>query len=446
MSIKKELRFTFFIIFLVVFQVSAQGQEVITKEEAIARALENNFGIKIARNQVEIAENNQGILNSGYLPRISGQAGAGYDLNDRLTEPEDRDDVDQKDIESNRYNAAINLDYTLFDGLGRLYNYKSLKEQYDLSQLEARETIENTILQLMSVYYEIARLTQNIEVLEDVLETSDERVTRAQYQFEYGQTNNLAVLNARVDVNNDSINLLETRQQLHNTKRDLNVLLDREITDKEFVVDTTVVFFPELQLEAFINEATLNNVSLLQIEKNISISDYDIKISKSGYLPTIDLTGSYGWNRNRSAATAFFPGSRTTTDGISAGVSLNWNLFDGGRTSVQIQNAKINYENQELLKNQIELEVTRNIANAQGNYENKLYIYRVQEENVATNQDNFERSEEQFKLGRITSIEFRQAQVNLLDAQTSMNLAKYDAKLAELELLQLTGQLLNIEL
>lgn len=443
---KKELRFTFIIILLVVFQVSSQEKEVITKDEAIARALENNFGIKIARNQVEIAENNQGILNSGYLPRLRGQAGAGYDLNDRLTEPEDRENVDQKGIESNRYNASINVDYTLFDGLGRLYNFRSLKEQYDLSQLEARETIENTILQLMSVYYEIARLTQNIEVLRDVLETSEERVTRAQYQFEYGQTNNLAVLNARVDVNNDSINLLETRQLLHNTKRDLNVLLDREITDKEFVVDTSVGFIPELQLEAFVEEAALNNVSLLQIEKNLNISEYDIKINKAGYLPTIDLIGSYGWNRNRSAATAFFPGSTTTTDGISAGVSLNWNLFDGGGTSVRVQNAKINYENQELLKKQIELEVKRNIANAWGNYQNKLYIYRVQEENVATNRDNFERSEEQFKLGRITSIEFRQAQVNLLDARTSLNLAKYEAKLAELELLQLTGQLLNIEL
>ncbi|MGY5850784.1 TolC family protein [Salegentibacter sp. F14] len=443
---KKEFRFTLIIVLLFVFQASSQEEEVITKDEAVARALEKNFGIKIAKNQVEIAENNQGILNSGYLPRLRGQAGAGYDLNDRLTEPEDRENVDQKGIESNRYNAAINVDYTLFDGLGRLYNYKSLKEQYDLSQLEARETIETTILQLMSVYYEIARLTQNIEVLESVLETSKERVIRSQYQFDYGQTNNLAVLNARVDVNNDSINLLETRQLLYNTKRDLNVLLDREITDKEFEVDTTVSFIPELQLEAFVEEASLNNVSLLQMEKNLNISKYNIKINKAGYLPTIDLTGSYGWNRNRSAATAFFPGSTTTTDGISAGVSLNWNLFDGGRTHVQIQNAKINYQNQELLKKQIELEVRRNIANAWGNYQNKLYIYRVQEENVATNRDNFERSEEQFKLGRITSIEFRQAQVNLLDAQTSLNLAKYDAKLAELELLQLTGQLLNIEL
>ncbi|MBZ9631632.1 TolC family protein [Salegentibacter sp. LM13S] len=429
-----------------VINVIAQEENVLTKEEAIALALERNYGIEMANNDVEIAENNKSILNSGYLPSVTGRAGAGYDLNDRLTEPEEGETLDQQGIESNSYNASVNVDYTLFDGLGRYYNYKSLKEQYDLSKLQARETIENTMLQLLSVYYEIARLTENVEVLKDVLETSKDRVTRAQYQFDYGQSNNLVVLNARVDVNNDSVTLLQTRQQLDNTKRDLNVLVDRQISDKNFEVDTTVNFIPKLQLEAYIDEAEANNVSLLQLDRNLAITEYDIKISKSGYLPTIDLNGSYGWNFNRSAATAFFPGSRQTTDGISGGVSLTWNLFDGGTTSVQIQNAKITHENRELQKKQVALGIRRDIANALGNYENRLYIYRVQEENVATNQDNFERSREQFNLGRITSIEFRQAQVNLLDARTSLNLAKYDAKIAELELLQLTGQLLNIEL
>jgi len=88
----------------------------------------------------------------------------------------------------------------------------------------------------------------------------------------------------------------------------------------------------------------------------------------------------------------------------------------------------------------------RDIANARGNYENALDIYRMQEQNVITNQDNFNRSEERFKLGQITSIEFRQAQVNLLNAVTTENLAKYDAKLAEYQLLQLAGQLMNTQL
>jgi len=105
----------------------------------------------------------------------------------------------------------------------------------------------------------------------------------------------------------------------------------------------------------------------------------------------------------------------------------------------------VRLENEEYIKKQIILEVNRDIANALGNYENKRYIYEVQENNVVTNQNNFERTEEQFKIGQITSIEFRQAQINLLNARTSKNLAKYDAKLAEIQLLQLTGQLLNVE-
>ncbi len=426
------------------FSVNAQDS-LLTKEEVIVQALESNFGIKMVDNNVEIAGNNQTILNSGYLPTLRGAAGYTYDLNNRLTEPDDGDVVDQQGIEGKAYSASINLDYTLFDGLGRLYNYKSLKEQYNLSKLQARETIENTILQLLSVYYEVARLSENMEVLEETLQISQERVKRAQYQFEYGQSNNVVVLNARVDVNTDSINLIEARQQLANTKRDLNVVLNRDINDRRFQVDTLVEFIPKLQIESFLEKSEYNNVNLLQAQSNIVISDYDINISKSGYLPTIGLTGSYGWNKDISAGTAFFPGSTTTLDGWSAGVNLSWDIFDGGFTSIAVQNAKISKENQQLQKKQIELEVKRDIANALGNYENKLYIYRVQEENVLTNQDNFNRSEEQYRLGQISSIEFRQAQINLLDAKTNLNLAKYDAKLAELQLLQLTGQLLNIE-
>ena len=73
-------------------------------------------------------------------------------------------------------------------------------------------------------------------------------------------------------------------------------------------------------------------------------------------------------------------------------------------------------------------------------------MYKIQQQNVITATDNYNRSNERYKLGQITSVELRQAQINLLNAKTSKNLAKYNAKLAELQLLQLTGQLLNVEL
>lgn len=229
------------------FGIAAAQEPLLTKEEAINKALDGNFGILVARNEVEIADNNQNILNSGFLPILSGTAGANYNRDDSTIEfpgqvDEDgnpRPDVEINQAESQRYNAGVNLDYTLFDGMGRLYNFKILKEQYNLSELQARQTIELTMVELLSIYYEVARLTENKFVQKQALDISKDRITRLEYAFEYGQATKLDILNAEVDLTNDSINLLNTQQLLNNTKRDLNVVLNRDLTHT-FEVDTTV--------------------------------------------------------------------------------------------------------------------------------------------------------------------------------------------------------------
>lgn len=428
-------------------------EELLTKSKAVTITLENNFGIRMAANSVKIAENNAGILNSGYLPTLTANAAADYsNTNSDFEYPgqtdangNPRQDASLREAEARRYNSGLNLNYTLFDGLGRHYNYKRLKEQYKLSELQARETIENTMLQLFSVYYEIARLEENKNVLKQALEISQQRVQRAEYAFEYGQNSKLDILNAQVDLTNDSINVLNTTQQLNNAIRDLNVVMDQELTTR-FQVDTIVKFMSKLELDAFVEKAMESNVQLLRAERNLAINEYDIKVSRSGYLPALDLTGSYGWNYNQSAPSAFFGGTNTNSKSFGLNASLRWNLFDGGGTSVRVRNAKLAYENRELEKQQLRKQIDADVRNALDIYENRLHIFEIQEQNVQTNTNNFERSKEQFQLGRISSIEFRQAQINLLNAQTNKNLAKYDAKLSELQLLQLTGQLLNVEL
>ncbi|WP_034260938.1 TolC family protein [Altibacter lentus] len=431
-------------IFLVCFgSMVAQEVPLLSKQEAVADMLEGNFGIAVARNNVTISENNKNVLNSGFLPSLTGNAGANYNLEDQTATFQDGTTREVVDAETTRYNASLNLNYTLFDGLGRWYDYKRLKEEYDLSELQARQTIETTMLQLFTVYFEVARLTENVAVLEETFQNTKRRLTRAGYAFEYGQVNKLEVLNAEVDIVTDSINLMNARQQLTNAKRDLNVVTNSAL-DRRFTVDTTIVFTNPLVLETFLQTADTNNVRLLQARQNITISDYNYKASKSIFLPSVGLTGSYGWNEGNFPATNFLASSTST--GFSAGVSLSWNLFDGGGGITAVKNAKIQISNRELEQRRLVLEVKRDIANAQGNYENRLAIYRLQEQNVVTARNNFERSNERYKLGQITSLELRQSQINLLNAQTNKNLAKYEAKLAELELLQLTGQLLNIEL
>ncbi|GFZ79883.1 membrane protein [Aquaticitalea lipolytica] len=431
------------ILLLIAFlSISVKAQEVLTVSEAIELALENNYGIKIASNNNRIAENNTSVLNSGYLPTLTGNAGATYNLDNTEAEFSDGRVTNLDGAESSRYNASLNLNYTLFDGLGRHYDYKRLKEQYQLSELEARETIENTIFQLFTVYYNVAQISENVDALEQTLSISKDRIVRAQYQFDYGQSTKLGVLNAQVDINNDSINVINSKQQLKNTKRDLNVVLGNAYGN-EFSVDTLINFKIDISKQDLFDKMKSNNVSLLQIEKNIAINEFTIKANKSGYLPTVGLTGTYGWNKNNNNAASFVAVSTNT--GLSGGVNLSWNLFDGGRTITQVKNAKINLENQQLQKESVLISVERDFNNAWDDYKNKLTIFRVQEENILTSKNNFDRTQEKFKLGQVTSIEFRQAQLNLLNAELSRNQAKYQAKIAELNLLLLSGELLNVQ-
>ena len=422
---------------LVGFSTIMKAQEILLKEQAVQLTLENNFDIKVASNFLQIAENNAQILNSGFLPILTGIVGAEYS-----NQNQDGDVRTIRGAETDRYNASVNLDYIIFDGLGRRYTYKSLKEQRNLSELEVRETIEITMLQLFTVYYEVARLTENVSVLEETLKNTKDRLRRAEYQFEYGQTSRLEVLNAEVDITTDSVNLMNARQQLVNAKRDLNVVMNTDL-ERQIRVDTTVKFVNTLVIEDYLKDAEAYNVTLLQAEQNIKVSDYNKKASKAVFLPSLGLTGIYGWNEGNFPETNFLASS--SSYGFTGGLNLTWNLFDGGRGFTNVKNAKIEYDNQVLLKEQLKIQVQRNIANAYGNYQNRLAIFHLQQQNVITTQNNYERSNEQYKIGQISSLELRQAQINLLNAQTTKNLAKYEAKLAELEVLQLTGQFLSVD-
>ena len=428
----------------VVFLSTLQGfsQEILTKKQALEIALENNFGIKIANNNLEVAKNNSSIYNSGYLPTATVSSGANYrrENQDIKFQQSSRDTIISGAV-TKSYNDSLNLSYIIFDGLGRKYNYQQLKETYNLTELQARETIENTYLQLFTTYFQIARLSENTNNLEEALNISKSRLERAKYQYEYGQATRLELLNAEVDINNDSITLINAKQQLSNAKRGLNVVLGVE-KEVGYQVETNVEFNKMMNFEELQQKTMSNNSLLKQNEKNIAISEFNIKINKANYLPSLALNSSYGWSKSENPVTSFLAGATTT--GLNAGVSLSWNVFDGGVTKTRVANAKIAVENQQILLEQQKITIENNLKNTWGNYQNQLFILRAQEKNVLTTQNNFERTQERFKLGQVTSIEFRQAQINFINSKTAFNNAKFDAKLIELQILQLSGDILDV--
>jgi outer membrane protein TolC len=437
------MKFNKITILMFLFLGALQGfsQEILTKKEALKITLENNFGIKIATNNIEIAKNNSSIYNSGFLPTATVSSGANFRNDNQTIDRQDGSSISIDGAETKSYNASLNLNYIIFDGLGRKYNYQQLKETYNLTELQAKQTIENTYLQLFTAYFQIARLSENKDNLNEALSISKRRLLRAKYQFEYGQSNKLELLNAEVDVNNDSITLISARQQLSNAKRGLNVILGVEKT-VNYEVDTEVLFNEIMNFEDLAQKTFENNSTLKQNEINLAISEFNIKINKSNYLPSLGLNTSYGWNKSQNPATSFLAGS--SSNGLNAGLSLSWNIFDGGSTKTRVANSKIALENQKILLEQQKLTIQNTLKNTWEEYQNQLFILHAQEKNVVTNQNNFDRTTERYKLGQITSIEFRLAQINLINSKTAFNNARFDAKLIELQLLQLSGDILNV--
>jgi len=428
----------------------SRGQTVLSREDALALALEHNYGILMSRNTLEVADNNRSLANAGFLPNLAVSSGATYNNADTdisfpgqfLEDGTPRPDLSINEAISRGYNARLTLNYTLFDGGVRWFNYQRLRTQYQITELQLRETIEQTVLQLFTVYFQVAFLEETLVNSQEALSISKDRAERAEAQFGYGQTNKLAVLNAQVDVTNDSIALLGVQRQLSTAQRYLNTLLGRSV-DQSFTVDKEVTWASSELLSLSMEEALQNNVDVLQAKALLTQNKYDVKIAQGGYLPSVGLNGSYGWNENQNPRSAFFPGTINDSYSLGLGATLTWNLFDGGRTIIRANNARIVLENQTLAEKQTLLQMERDLRNARQNYENALEIYELQSLQVTTAQNNFERTKALYAQGSITSVEFRQAQLNWTNALIQRSRAKYDAKLAEMTWLRLSGSLLR---
>ena len=417
---------------------SVFGQALLQKNEAVKIAMENNFDIQISNNNVNAAENNASIQNSRYLPSVVGNAAGNYSTTNGTVTPKSGQETDYENNETKTLSASIGLNYTLFDGFGRSNTYKILQENFHISELQARQVVESTILNIFSSYYEVARLSQDVENQKQTMQISRVRLQRAKYTVEYGQGSQLDVLNAEVDYNNDSITFLTNTQLLANEKRNLNLLLGRNV-NTDFVVDTSLVYAEGLMLDVLLVHANDNNVALLQQEGALRNSQYSIKTTQSSAIPKLNLNANYGWNQGVFGATSFL--DKSVSVGPSVGATLSWNIYDGGSTRVKKQNSRIALENQNINLEKEKLNVERNLSNAWTVYQTALFVRDAQNKNLETAQTNFERSVDQYKLGQITNIDFRQAQLNLLRAQLSLNQAKYEAKKAELFLLQISGDL-----
>ena len=435
----KEFLTTLFILFFSFAPSHAQKKLKIS--DAVKLTLENNLDIKIIDNQNKIFKNNASLLNSGYLPKLTSSAG--INKSEQNIEIETPNNISGKldNMKSENSFSSISLQYVLFDNSGRKFNYKKSKELYNKSELEVKEVIENTLLQLYTVFYEVCRLIEEKEIIRSSLEISKSRLERKKTKFDFGQSTKLELLNAEVDVNTDSIRYLNSIKNLSNAKRDLNLVMNVDL-NSNYDLDNDVLYNSEENILSFYNDAFENNTKLKIYSKTVDISNFELKSIRSTYLPTLGLIGSYDWNESsNNNPYAFF--NKNIYDGISGGINLSWDIFNSGKRITANKNAKVRLENSKIEKEKAYLIFQKELDNSYETYKNNLFILNVQEQSLNTSDNNFQRNLEKYEIGLVSSIEFRNAQINLLNAKLARNTARYDAKISELYFLKISGVIID---
>lgn len=412
-------------------------QELLTVEQAISIALENNYEIRMAKNELLIDSLSQSPGFAGMLPRVNAFLDDNNSIQNLEQTRSDGTVNSQDDAKNNSFAYGVELGWTLFDGFKMFATNERLKEQINLGSNELKEAIITNLSEVLITYYDLVQQQQQLAALDSTVVISKQRVTLAQNRFDIGKASKLEVLNAEVDLNTDQTLLLEQEELYTNTKVELNRLLARDI-QADFTVDPAIkidsgLFLPDLKAMA-----VENNPQLLSHIIQNKIAKLRFKEIRASRYPTVTATTSYNFSESESSL-GFTTSS--SSHGLRYGVGVNLNIFDGFNQNRSEKIAKLRINNSELLIQQQEKTLLAQLSVAHKTYLTNLQLIALEHKNESIAKENLEITMEKYRIGIIPTIEFRTAQLNYINAQLRHSNAVFKAKLSEISLKALAGNL-----
>ncbi|TQO39435.1 outer membrane protein TolC [Arenibacter algicola] len=413
------------------------AQDILTVEEAVQIALENNYQIKIAANELQIDEVSVSVGNAGMLPQVGLNLMDNNSVQYLSQTRSDGSVVERDNAKNNSLNYGIAMDWTLFDGLRMFADYEQLKENQKLGEAQLKQVILNKVGEVMITYFDLVQQKQQLTALDSTIIISEQRVDLAHNRFTIGKASKLEVLNAQVDLNTDET-LMQRQKELYvNTKVQLNEYLARDLKI-DFEVVPEIFVDQALQLPELETLVEKENPTLQVEQINKRISELELKQTKALRYPTIFASTGYNFGRTESSL-GFTTNSNSRGWNYGFGASLN--VFDGFNQNRNEKIAKIQIENTEVAIAQRTQELMSLVNTTYQTYLTNISLIELEGKNEAIAQENMEITVEKYRIGIIPTIEFRTAQLNYINAKVRHSNAKFQAKLSEIILKQLAGNL-----
>lgn len=418
--------------------LSASAQELLTAPDAVRIAVEKNYGVVLAKLNAETVHvaNNAGA--AGMLPTLDGSGLYSMDrgsTHQKLFSGEERN---ASDAQTQVVSGTVTLNWRLFDGLGMFAAKDRLEALDRIGQTQLRQQIEATGYDVLTGYYQLVQLEKALGVQRDAMRISRERQEIARTGKQVGAYSGLDLVQAQLDLNADSAQVVALIQQIAEARSALNQLLARDVATP-FRVDTVIPASDDLDLEA-LKKAAQGANSTLQIAREQHLAaDLAVKKLKSALWPTLDGYADYNYTRTTSAVGLLQSSQRTGPD---YGVRLAVPLFHGGVTDRVTKLGRIAQQQAAAVEEQMVLDVDRQLLDTWNRYTNARLRVQLEESNLAGVRTQVDVALESYRIGVITAVQLRDVQRSLVDAEDRALLARFDAKQAELQLKWLAGQLL----
>ena len=432
---KQRLFFQFILLFE--FAISANAQEFLSVEDAMKIALENNYEIKIASNDLKIDQQNVSLANAGILPTLNAVVTENSSILDTKQTQQDGSIRELDGAKNMNLSYGVALNWTIFDGFRMFARYDQLKELQKLGDAEMKLAIFTKVSDVISTYYDLVQQKQQLQALDTAIVISDLRVTTADNRYKIGKAAKLEVLNAQVDINTDTTNLLRQKELYANTKILLNQLLAREVNtpfdvEGEFKIDESLLL-PEL-----IALAEKQNPQLQAQIITKRITELQLKQVKSSRLPIISISSGYNFTNSESSL-GF--ARQSNGQGLTYGFNASMPIFNGGLQNRNEKIAKIQVENSNILVEQQTQLLYSQLASAYQTYLTNLQLTKLEAKNEEIARENLDITLAKYKIGTIAPLEFREAQLNYVNAKVRNSNAQYQAKVSEINLKELAGNL-----
>ncbi len=441
LNLMKTNRIFIVVLFILISFQNISSQEVYDLSRCVLTGLENNFSLKIAKSQEQISNNNYTPGNAGYLPAITTTNRFGGNLNGTNQNLSDGSKNSTSGIHNNSATANVNLDLTLFRGFQVQTTYQKLSELKKIGELSTQMNIENVVSKIIAEYYLYVQQLNLSKNLAYAVELSRERVRIDEQRYLLGSSSKLELLQSIVYLNADSSRYAkQTENQLASQVRLKKLMALENLEESITLKDTSIYIDTSLAYNNLLDLTLHQNTGLLLAGKDQVISELDYKIIAGRAYPYLNLSSGYTYSYNRYETGNV---KNQHVNGMNYGLTLGMDLYDGFERRREKLNAKVAIETQKYQYLEIEQEVKADLITIFYAYENNLRLMKLEEQNLEVASENLGIALERYKLGDLSGLELREVQKSLLDAEERLISIQYLTKLAEISLLQISGQIMR---